>query len=100
MTGYEKEPEYCGPPVKRWELPAFVAALVVLVLIALCGHSRAEGETPTKLSPTAEMPTGDLRLVDNGLLTYCVGAYHRTRGALSGWFGILPALRQQRTCQC
>jgi len=35
MTGYDKEPDYGGPSVKRWELPAFIAALVGLVLVGV-----------------------------------------------------------------
>jgi len=55
VTGYEKEPSYGGPPVKRWELPIFVVVLVAIVLVALCGKSRAEGEIPTKLTVAAAM---------------------------------------------
>lgn len=32
MNGWERSPEYGGPPVKRWELAG--AALVIVLLLA------------------------------------------------------------------
>jgi hypothetical protein len=34
MTGYERSPDYGGPPMRGWEHALAVAAIVVLVFVA------------------------------------------------------------------